>query len=421
MKVFDDVEKTKHFCILPWIHFHAWPDKRVMPCCMADSQKPVSSTDKNSVLDIMNSDEYKEMRLKMLNDEKMDICSRCYSFEDYGIWSMRQSHNRNRTAELDQLLANTNEDGSISDFKLKYLDIRFSNICNFKCRSCGPACSSRWAEEHVQIHGKKSLKQYFNINKIVTSNNEKNNLLNKLQPYLLDVEEVYFAGGEALITEEHYDILDYWLENNHTDNIITYTTNFSTLRYKNKNVIDYWKQFKNVQVWASLDGYGELLEIMRHGAEWEVIQKNIELVKQEVPHVKFGITPTISIYNVFQFPIFHRFLLDKGWIDISGLRLNILTGPWYMGLDVLPPEIANNVKNIWWSHYEWLTKQYPDSEEFLGQIRTVCTALKNSKGNHGGVKQFFERNDELDVHRKEDLLNTVPELRELHTWMIENS
>ena len=32
------VENGKHFCVLPWVHFHAWPDKRVMPCCVADSE-----------------------------------------------------------------------------------------------------------------------------------------------------------------------------------------------------------------------------------------------------------------------------------------------------------------------------------------------------------------------------------------------
>ena len=31
------VEDSKHFCVLPWIHMHAWPDDRIMPCCIADS------------------------------------------------------------------------------------------------------------------------------------------------------------------------------------------------------------------------------------------------------------------------------------------------------------------------------------------------------------------------------------------------
>ena len=36
------VEDSKHFCVLPWIHMHAWPDDRIMPCCIADSAEPKS-------------------------------------------------------------------------------------------------------------------------------------------------------------------------------------------------------------------------------------------------------------------------------------------------------------------------------------------------------------------------------------------
>ena len=37
MDVDDLIKSGKHFCVLPWIHFHAWPDGKVMPCCVADS------------------------------------------------------------------------------------------------------------------------------------------------------------------------------------------------------------------------------------------------------------------------------------------------------------------------------------------------------------------------------------------------
>jgi len=64
------VKDSKHFCVLPWIHFHAWPNKQVMPCCVADSDAPVSELKEGeSILDMMNSDEYKKMRNAMLNDE----------------------------------------------------------------------------------------------------------------------------------------------------------------------------------------------------------------------------------------------------------------------------------------------------------------------------------------------------------------
>lgn len=420
MKVLHNVEETKGFCVLPWIHFHAWPDKRVLPCCIADSNMPVSDTDKDTVLDIMNSDRFKEIRLEMLQDKKIAECQRCYSLEDYGVWSLRQSNNRRRFESVRDLVENTNEDGSINEFKLKYLDIRFSNLCNMKCRTCGPACSSRWAEEFSQKHGKEHLK-VFNMEKIVTSNNEEDVLMTKLRPHLLDVEEVYFAGGESLITNEHYDILDYWLEHNHTNVELTYTTNFLTLRYKNKNALDYWKKFKDVRIWASLDGMGKVLEVMRHGAIWDDIHENIVRVKTEAPHVKFGVTPTISIWNVFHFPKFHRFMLDNNLMGIEDLRLNILTYPWHMGLDILPKHLAERAEDVWWEHYHYLKFKHPHAEEHLGQLRSVCNALGNAKGNLDGVKEFFRINAEVSDNRNENAFEHIPGLLDLHQWMTTNS
>ena len=137
------VKDSKHFCVLPWIHFHAWPNKQVMPCCVADSDAPVSELkDGESILDMMNSEEYKKMRNAMLNDEPYEACSRCYDLEDNGTWTLRQSQNMVRGKDTIDLIESTNADGSIDEFKLKYMDIRFSNLCNFKCRSCGPGCSN---------------------------------------------------------------------------------------------------------------------------------------------------------------------------------------------------------------------------------------------------------------------------------------
>ena len=133
----------KHFCVLPWIHFHSWPDGRVMPCCIADSNMPVADLkDDEPVINMMNSPDYKKLRLAMMNDEPVETCKRCYDLELMGTWTMRQSHNKRRGLDyVDYISQNTNDDGGLSEFEMKYMDLRFSSICNMKCRSCGPGCS----------------------------------------------------------------------------------------------------------------------------------------------------------------------------------------------------------------------------------------------------------------------------------------
>ena len=108
------VKDSKHFCVLPWIHFHAWPNKQVMPCCVADSEAPVSELKEGeSILEMMNSEEYKKMRTAMLNDERYEACSRCYDLEDNGTWTLRQSQNMVRGIDSVDIIEATNIDGSI--------------------------------------------------------------------------------------------------------------------------------------------------------------------------------------------------------------------------------------------------------------------------------------------------------------------
>ena len=411
------VENGKHFCVLPWVHFHAWPDKRVMPCCVADSSMPVAEIkSEESILQMMNSPEYKKMRLAMLDDEPVEACKRCYDLELMGTWTMRQSHNKRRGQEyVDLIVDNTNKDGSLSEFNMKYMDIRFSNLCNMKCRSCGPSCSSQWAQEFLEERGSEVFQEYFGTDKIVINNNEDQTLMAKLKPYLADVTEVYFAGGEIIITPEHYECLDYWVENDLCDQVeLTYTTNFSTLRYKkNVDLIEYWKKFPKLKIWASLDAHGDVAECIRKGTDWDKIVENIRKVQQEVPHAEFQITPTISIWNVFTFPDFFDYMIEEGFIDTkSSPRFNLATNPWYANIMILPVHIKRRLIEL----YRVYQDKYKDNIDIYNGFKMIIYNLAQGDENKGGIQEFIQFNEELDQFRDEKLEDVIPELKEVFDW-----
>ena len=295
------------FCILPWIHMHAWPDGRAMPCCIADSDQPFGDLKNNTIEEVWNSDKYKELRKAMLQGKQLDACKRCYELESSTwIWTLRKNSNEWFGDKHFDLVEKTNEDGSIDEMRMAYMDVRFSNICNMKCRSCGPELSSLHAQEHGELYGKHEIANILNNNgSTVVNIAKKNNYWENLQKYLPDVEEVYWAGGEPLITNEHYKILDNWIDTGKTDVRLRYTTNFSNMRYKSKSIYSYWEQVDDVQVSASLDANGPRAEFMRHGTNWQQIEQNRIEMLERVPHVHFEITPTISLYNVWNFPDFH--------------------------------------------------------------------------------------------------------------------
>ena len=417
----DKIPDSSVFCILPWLHFHALPNKKVLPCCMANSDIPVSNTDEESVIKIMNTEDYKQLRKNMLTGAPSNCCTRCYEVEKVGQWSLRQSANTVRGDKNINLVNATNEDGSIDNFKLQYVDIRWSNICNFKCRSCGPEFSSLHAKEFIEHKGGLAqLKQYFRMDNMVVSCNETNEFFTKLKPYLKDTDEVYFAGGESLITNEHYKMLDEWIVLGNTDIRLTYTTNFSVFKFKGNNVINYWKKFKNVQVFASLDGMGKNLEYLRSGAEWTEIENNIKMLKEYVPHVKFNLTPTISIWNVWHFPDFFEYMINNNYLDPTDedcMRLNMLTNPWWANVGILP-NFYKDAVYLKWNKIK-LNPNY--STAVHNAAKVVQEALKLGEPRVEGLHEFFKTQAETDKLRNENLLEVIPELEDVLEWMEENS
>lgn len=411
------VKHGKHFCVLPWVHFHAWPDSRVMPCCVADSNMPVAEIKKDeSIIQMMNSSDYKKLRTAMMNDEPVEACKRCYDLELMGTWTMRQSHNKRKGLEyVDYISENTNPDGSLKDFEMKYMDIRFSNMCNMKCRSCGPGCSSQWAQEFLDERGEEVFQQYFKTTKIVISNNEEQVFMNKLKPYLKHVTEVYFAGGEIVITPEHYECLEYWINNGLTDQVeLTYTTNFSTLKYKKDvDLIALWKKFPKLKIWASLDAHGDVAECIRKGTDWEKIVQNIRLLKEQVPHAEFQITPTVSMWNVFTFPDFFDYMIKEGFIDTkSSPRFNLATNPWYANIMIMPTHVKRRLIEL----YRVYQDRYKDNPDIYNGFKMIIYNLSVGDENKGGVLEFIQFNEELDKFRNERLEDIVPELKEVFEW-----
>lgn len=428
------IADSKHFCILPWIHFHAWPDDRVMPCCIADSATPVAEYEPGmDIMDIMNSDEYKKMRQLMLADEPYAPCQRCYDLEKVGTWSLRisqntQQTNKERSAENVeenlQMLADTNEDGSIDEFKMKYMDIRFSNLCNFKCRSCGPGCSNLWGEEKIKL-----VDDGVWINRkgrdTLMSVNSDGAFMENLRPYLKDVQEVYFAGGEILVHPEHYECLDYWIENGMADKVrLNYTTNMSKITYQDKvkgerDLFDLWEHFPNIEMWASIDAIGKAGDMIRKGFRWERVKKNMLAIRERAPQIQLGFTPTISMWNVWHYSEMFDWLYDNGFTDIHNPpRLNMLTAPDWANISILPEKFRIELMREFRLYYEKFPK--PEDSNMNDTFKMIMMTLRNGEEDREKLKEFFKENDIMDKMRGEDLAETTPRLQEVREWIEQN-
>jgi len=387
------VQQNKTFCILPWIHLYANPDGNVLPCCIGDYRMPLGNVRQETVEELWNNDEFKSMRKNMLAGKECKQCSACYSTEAAGGQSFRQSSNK-AYAEFISLTDSTNSDGSLGSIDLKYLDIRWSNICNFKCKGCSGTYSSSWAKEERR-----------NDIFIFSGGKDNDALYEQIRPFLSTVKEIYFAGGEPLLMDKHYEILEYLISTGNTDIKIRYNTNLSKLEYKGLSVIKLWKQFTNVHLGISLDHYGLRGEYIREGTDWKILENNIKLVRQKCPHVHTGIASVVSVFNVSTLPEFVDYLISKKLVDNNTyVSLYPIINPDYYSFDVIPDnikeKIINNLSNLDYN------------SQLNNQLSVIIEKLKNSKYNIKLSQEFKEKVIYYDKIRSTNFNKTFPELRE---------
>ena len=293
--------------------------------------------------------------------------------------------------------------------KLIYWDIRFSNLCNLRCRSCGHIFSSNWYDDQVKLAGQKWKEQNTRIN---FAGRSEDDIWNQLEPQIDNLEQVYFAGGEPLIMEEHYRLLHELIKRGRTDVRLIYNTNFSQLTYKKTNVLELWREFDSVSVGASLDGSGVRGEYIRKGTNWAQVERNREEMLRVCPRVDFYISPTLSIMNALHIPDFHKDWVNKGFIKPQDLMLNLLQDPIYYRIDVLPFQYKVNVQEKFIEHIAWLKPQDRLTRATVGFESAVKFMMADDKSNL--LLNFKNQTAHLDRIRNENILNAIPELGSLY-------
>jgi len=396
------LKDSKTFCIYPWIHLHAYPTGEAYPCCHAEmGVGQVGNCRTNTLEEIWHNDAMTKLRSNMLSETKNATCGRCYEQEESGFFSGRKSANKHHGHHVKKLDTNP--------FEMTYWDIRFSNLCNLKCRSCGHIFSSQWYQDQAKLAGP----QWKETNTVLNyAGRTETDMWEQLEPHLDYVEQIYFAGGEPLLMEEHYRILDELVRRGRFDVRLIYNTNFTHTDLKGNSVFEYWKQFDSVAVGASLDAMGPRAEYIRKGTDWAVVEQNRRLMIEICPQVDFYISPTLSIMNALHMPQFHRAWVEQGLLQPQDLNVNILQDPAHYRIDIAPGKYKEKLTVQYYDHIEWL-EQVGDP---LGRaIQGFQSAIQfmNATDNTHLIDTFWRKTNELDSIRSENILNVIPELQVL--------
>lgn len=412
------MNKSK-ICIHPWSQLNVNPNGDVWPCChqRSDSMYILGNYKNQSIEKIYNDEPIRKLRQRMLAGElPKEACAKCIEYERLGIHSPRNTaNNQPYSQSVFDLIKNTKEDGSIEDYKIKYWDLRWSNKCNMNCVMCDPDWSSLWTSDLKKIISNYS-EDVIQNEPVLRSYNNKIKHIEKIQKvpnlgwidkHINDVEYIYFAGGEPLIMDEHWYILDKFIELQKFDVKIKYNTNMSKLEYMGKNALDYWSNWQTslLSVEGSIDETEERAEWIRSGTVWNTVKNNIR--KTVESGVKCQPNVSIGCYNVIRLPelIEELYELYRGGNRSFQINLNPVLNDWCK-ISVLPDD---------WKQ-ELLTKlqKFESNTKIpITQLNKIYVEL-NKPHNEDITNKFFKKASFLDLNKHTTLLQAIPELCKLN-------
>lgn len=410
-----DIATNKSFCVLPWVNITTDPDGSIKPCCTSSdfikkSDGKHYNLGHDSISDICNSQEFVDLRTKMLAGEMIPGCSQCYAQEKYGGQSQRITY-FDTWKESNTFLEKVKQ-GPIVTPAVEYFDLRFGNLCNLSCRSCSPRGSSQLVKEVA----KSTILQKFHpdasfgkLNEWYTTSTFKQNIQNELT----NIKRLYLTGGEPTIIEENYLLLKQLTQMGLAKDIgVVLSTNMTNLK-------DEWisalKDFKRVTFYISIDGVGLMQEYLRYPSKWSQIDKNITaLAHVNLPNFYISPTPVIQIMNLGYmtelFEYFEQFNRTAGKTVFNIMPI-ILENPPRLDCLNLPTEYKQKCFS---KIEEWVASKCT----FQGHIfHNKISHLKNKCNTAAEFTEhlasFFEFNDAFDALRNTPLKDVNPEVNSL--------
>lgn len=344
--------KGKSFCVLPFIHLATHPIGTVTPCCITDMENDVSTAkkdglnmflNKDDLMDIANSDNFKTIRKKMINGEFPSECKTCYFYEKESVYSKRMESNSKFEHLIDEIHQNINEDGSLKKLNYKYIELRLGTVCNLKCVTCNPFSSNRWNEDVGIFKDTEFESNYFKCD-IRTEWYRDTKFYDNLLNHCEGLEEIWINGGEPTLIKEHAYFLQKLIDNGKSKNInLHYSINVTSVPDK---FIEIWEQFKHVRLHLSIDDLFERNDYIRYGANWGITLKNFEKVLKYKDVFQIEVCQTVSVLNVYNIDEFKRFFNEYGVI----IAHNYVHHPSFLHVSYIPDEMKNhilsNIKNL---------------------------------------------------------------------------
>jgi len=395
---------TSQFCVLPWISLEASPIGTVRPCCLADDEIRDSNGHKFNLqtarfADIQNSPDTQTLRGQFLAGQRPETCRKCWSEEDSGRASKRM-HTLDRLKHM----LNNETQWDLAAKPLMFLDLKLGNICNLKCRICGSWSSSTFATEELQTLPADQRKTSFHYQMLQDGAwpRSSTQFWSELADNLHHIRYLEFTGGEPLMIQEHFDLLQSLIDAGVAAQIeIHYNTNATQAPTPAAQEI--WSHFGHVEIAFSIDDVGPRFEYQRTGAEWTQAQRTIELFRSlrgQRRNMSLQVCSTVNVFNVWH-------LAELAcWIDTQQFDFvywNIMHDAPEFSIANLAPAVKARVRDR--LSQAQVSKLH--QQEFARMIEFMAQGTSDLSGS------MLARMQVLDQRRGQNLAQITPEWAEI--------
>ena len=396
-------------CAAPFVSFYTGSNHKVSSCCaMMD---PIGYSNQDTFENIMNSETAKRIRKTLMNNEFPKECSACADVEEQtgNIATVRKFSNRlvSDTSFLDRTLP----DGTLYTQAPVFLDLLFSNKCNFACMGCDPTLSSTIADKYTDAYDILFDRKYPRQNW-----HNKSDIIDYILKYKDSIRLLHFNGGEPFMQTEVHEILDVLLKHNLQKQIKIWShTNGSIKKYKGVDVVEDYLQYwgDNCEISLSHDLHNSKGEYVRFGLVTKKWEENFQRITDA--NILINIHTSYNIFNC----LYVNDLFDY-YTKHLGHEGNLSLVPWYNPkpftaslaqanaeilykandqLNEMQMRLGKGIKNIAWNTREL--------RNFLN-IKWSKDQLEHQK------TRFVKSISKFDQLRGTNFVETFPELRCLY-------
>lgn len=320
------------FCLAKWTQVTMHLHNGMTHSCHHPAPHKVSLAEiKRDPTALHNSAQKKQARKEMLEGKRPSECQYCWNIEDNSdsfsdrIFKSSEPWSEPYFKEITDMHWREN-------YMPKYVEVSFSNICNFKCAYCGPIYSSKWMEEVNKYGGYKLQSTEYNGLTEIEKNKTKPYRHSDQNPYVdafwewwpklySNLDTFRITGGEPLLSKDFWALLNDILSKETPNKNLKLSINSNLgvedglidKLIENLDSIIKEERVKECIIYTSCDTYGKQAEYIRHGLNFDRLFSNIDKILEKLPKVTVVVMSTFNIFSIFSY--------DKLVKSISDLKI----------------------------------------------------------------------------------------------------